>query len=143
MNVRRKSVILGLLSCLAAGLISSGRGQDNNANQDQPTVTAEQLVRAKATFKSKCSRCHGPNGKGDTVLGEMLAPPDFTDDKWWTPEVTDERLMNSIRNGKIEMPAFGRKLAKHEIAALIVYVRCFNKSPHPAATSAERKAPCD
>ncbi|HAF12087.1 MAG TPA: hypothetical protein DCK93_20865 [Blastocatellia bacterium] len=144
MSVRRKSVVvLGLLPCLAAGLFASGQGQDKSAKQDEPTITAEQLVRAKAIFKAKCSRCHGQNGKGDTVLGEMLAPPNFTDDKWWASKVTDERLMNSITNGRIEMPAFGRKLAKHEIAALIVYVRCFNKSPQPAATSGERKATCD
>jgi mono/diheme cytochrome c family protein len=58
----------------------------------------------------------------------MLGVPNFTDEKWWKADVSNERLIESITNGKNEMPAFGKKFTKYEIAALVVYVRRFNKS---------------
>src|SRR5882724_6403773 len=60
-----------------------------------------QFVQAKATFKKTCSRCHGEDGRGDTVLAQYVIPPDFTDAKWWK-DVTDERLIQSITDGKVE-----------------------------------------
>ena len=112
-------------------------GQEKSDKQEPPIVSAEERAEAKITFKDKCSRCHGSDGKGNTVLGDMLFPPDFTDGKWWK-ELTNEQLMRSITNGKNEMPAFGKKLTKPEILALIAYVRCFDQS----AASDKRKA-CD
>ena len=58
----------------------------------------------------------------------MLDAPDFTSPGWWTEETTDARLVNSVTNGKHEMPAFGRKITKREIESLIAYVRLFNKA---------------
>jgi mono/diheme cytochrome c family protein len=113
-------------------------GQEKGDKQYPPAFSAEQRVQAKTTFKDKCSRCHGTDGKGNTVLGDMLFPPDFTDDKWWK-DVTDERLLQSITNGKDEMPPFGMKLSRPEILTLIAYLRCFDKSSTPD----EGKAKCD
>ena len=113
-------------------------GQEKSNTPDPLVVSAEQRAQAKNTFKDQCSRCHGSDGKGDTVLGDMLFPPDFTDAKWWK-ELSNERLIHSITDGKNEMPAFGKKLTKPEILALIAYVRCFDKSP----TVDEGKATCD
>jgi cytochrome c6 len=133
-----------LLAALFLGLafllqdMPPASGQETSEKPDPFTVSAEQRLQAKTTFKDKCSRCHGWDGKGNTVLGNMLFPPDFTDDKWWK-ETTHQRLQESITNGKNEMPAFGKKLTKPEILALIAYVRCFEKS----AAADERKATCD
>ena len=113
-------------------------GQEKSDKQEPSVVSSEQRAQAKISFKDQCSRCHGSDGKGDTVLGDLLFPPDFTDGKWWK-EVTNDRLMQSITNGKDEMPAFGKKLTKPEILALIGYVRCFEES----AASDKRKATCD
>jgi len=44
-----------------------------------------------------------------------------------------------VARGKAGMPAFGKKLTKPEILALIAYVRCFDES----ADSDKRKATCD
>jgi len=113
-------------------------GQEKTKPQDSLAVSSEQRAQAKTTFKEQCSRCHGADGKGDTVLGDMLFPPDFTDAKWWKGR-NNERLTQSITNGKNEMPAFGKKLTKTEILTLIAYVRCFNTSE----ASDKRKATCD
>jgi mono/diheme cytochrome c family protein len=133
-----------LLSALFMGLafqlqqFPGASGQEKSNAHDSLVVSSEQREQAKKTFKDQCSRCHGTDGKGDTVMGDMLFPPDFTDGEWWK-ELGNERLVQSITNGKNEMPAFGKKLTKPEILALIAYVRCFDKS----ATPEERKGTCD
>lgn len=103
------------------------------SHQDQqglevPTLSTGQLAHAKSLFKERCSRCHGRNGDGATTIGAMLDATDFTNPEWWTEETTDARLINSVTNGKHEMPAFGRKISKREIESLIAYVRLFNKT---------------
>jgi len=117
---------------------SGASGQEKRNTLDPLVVSSEQRAQAKKTFKDQCSRCHGSDGKGNTVLGDMLFPPDFTDAKWWK-ELSNERLIHSITDGKNEMPAFGKKLTKPEILALIAYVRCFDKF-QPVD---EGKATCD
>lgn len=84
-------------------------------------------AQAKVLFGEKCARCHGADGRGRTTLGEMLSAPDFTDERFWGEEKSERRLVNSITEGKGEMPAFGRKLSKREIGAIADYVRSFRK----------------
>jgi mono/diheme cytochrome c family protein len=83
---------------------------------------------AAALFDSKCSKCHGKDGRAKTLAGKLkharnLADPD------WQESVTDERIFNSISNGKGGMPAFGKKLSEAEINMLAAHVRTFKKSP--------------
>jgi cytochrome c6 len=138
----RSLMSLSLILFLGVAFLLQGlhgaSGQEKSDKLEPSVVSAEQRAQTRITFKDKCSRCHGPDGKGNTVLGDMLFPPDFTDGKWWK-ELTDEQLMQSIDNGKNEMPAFGKKLTKSEILALIAYVRCFDES----AASDKRKVKCD
>ena len=120
-------------------LIASSRVRGQN--QEKPevlTVSIDQVTRAKALFKEKCSRCHGREGNGATTIGEMLEVPNFTNPKWWGKETTNARLVYSVTNGKHEMPAFGKKLTKSEIEWLIAYVRLFNRAANPKS---KRKEP--
>jgi cytochrome c oxidase cbb3-type subunit 3 len=89
-------------------------------------LSAEQLARAKTLFKAKCARCHGPDGRGQTVMGKMLGAPDFTDKNWWKIH-EKENLVEPITNGDGDMPAFGKKLSKAEISLLADYVRRFKR----------------
>ena len=95
-----------------------------------PGLSHEQVVRAKEIFGEKCARCHGPDGRGQTILGEMLEAPDFTNEKWWQEHGNTDDLIKSITNGNGDMPAFGKKLTRHEISLLADYVRRFNKAEH-------------
>jgi mono/diheme cytochrome c family protein len=90
--------------------------------------SATQLNNAKQIFNEKCAKCHGADGRGKTVMGGMLNAPDFTDKSWWKTDVGDERLTESIRNGKGGMPKFAKKLTGRQIAMLVAYVRRFDKS---------------
>ncbi|HMG75641.1 MAG TPA: cytochrome c [Pyrinomonadaceae bacterium] len=86
-------------------------------------VSIEQAnVDAKALFASECATCHGKDGQAKTFKAKFNHARNLTDAKWQA-EVTDERLYNSIHNGKGKMPAFGKKLSDSQINALVAFVR--------------------
>ena len=129
-----KSGVLTVVLLLWAGyLLQSSLGQLRlEGKQDEErkapdSISTEQLAQAKTIFNERCARCHGTDGRGQTVLGEMLRIPDFTDEKWWKEEKSDRRFISSIRNGKGDMPGFARKLSRQEINYLVAYVRRFNR----------------
>lgn len=79
-------------------------------------------------FRNNCARCHGVDGRGKTPTGELYKSPDFTDAEWWqkNSNITGPRTMAGIvRRGKGGMPAFGKKLKRSEITALVNHVRRF------------------
>jgi cbb3-type cytochrome c oxidase subunit III len=84
---------------------------------------------AGALFGSQCATCHGKDGKAKTFKAKFNHARNLTDSTWQA-EVTDERLYNSIHNGKGKMPAFGKKLSDPQINALIAYVRTLNSKTH-------------
>lgn len=68
-----------------------------------------------------CVFCHGEEGYG-------VAPgtPDWTDPEWQNSR-TDEELLDSIMNGRNDMPKFKDKLAMDEIKAAVQFVRTFKE----------------
>jgi mono/diheme cytochrome c family protein len=87
-----------------------------------------ELLRAKGreVYTANCARCHGGDGLGKTKLGELVEAPDISDTKWQGRR-SDRRLQQSVVKGRGQMPAFGGKLTKSEIAAAIAYVRSLRK----------------
>jgi len=78
---------------------------------------------AKSTFDLKCAKCHGRDGRGKTTRGRLTHARDLTVAQWQN-DVTDERLFNSISNGRgKKMPGFKKNLSESEIDALVAYVR--------------------
>jgi mono/diheme cytochrome c family protein len=77
---------------------------------------------ARTTFNAKCVRCHGRDGRGKTMQGRRTHARDMTDANWQN-DVTDERLFNSISNGRGKMPAFKRSMNENQIDELVSYVR--------------------
>ena len=125
--------IVAILVFLVLGVgyvLSSTRGRPQEKPEQKAGLSTEQLARAKALFGEKCIRCHGADGRGQTVLGQMLEVPDFTNGKWWKEHGNNDDLIMSITNGDGDMPAFGKKLTKPEISLLAAYVRHFNQ-PEP------------
>lgn len=76
-------------------------------------------------YENRCANCHGKDGRAKSIAGKLKGARNFTDPKWQS-DTTDERIVNSITNGKKGMPAFGEKLSEAEIASLAVYIRSFN-----------------
>jgi mono/diheme cytochrome c family protein len=127
-----KGLMLSAALCLCAGYVSNASragapGEKKHGVKESESLSAEELARTKVLFEEKCSRCHGADGRGKTVTGEMLDAPDFTDEEWWEEGRSVKRLVTSVTEGKDAMPAFGKKLTQREIGALAAYVRAFRK----------------
>ena len=80
------------------------------------------LSDAKSTYDAKCAKCHGKDGRGKTMRGRLAHARDLTIAQWQN-DVTDERLFNSISNGRGKMPGFKKQLSEPDIDALVSYVR--------------------
>ena len=77
-------------------------------------------------YDKKCAECHGKDGRSRSFRGKHTHARDLTDAQW-QEGTTDERIYNSIENGKGKMPAFGKKLSDTEINSLVRYVRDLKK----------------
>jgi mono/diheme cytochrome c family protein len=128
-SVMRSFALLVFVGLGAVYVWSSVRSLPQETSVKKGDLSAEDLARAKALFGGKCARCHGPDGLGQTVLGDMLGVPDFTNEKWWKDH-NDDDLVKSITNGNERMPAFRKKLTKPEIFLLADYVRHFKTAEH-------------
>jgi len=69
-------------------------------------------------FKKYCAKCHGDDGKAQTMKGKNLKARNFTDAEWQADE-TDAELIQSVTEGKDEMPPFGKKLTPEQIESLV------------------------
>jgi mono/diheme cytochrome c family protein len=136
MGRRGKSAVVAVL--LVVGICASGaffgrQGRVAEASANAAAATqkklsrkAEQLAAAKVLYVANCARCHGADGRSDTPMGELYGAPNLTHAEWWKKErASDKRLASAIRDGKGGMPAFGKKLSKEEIAALVALVKTF------------------
>jgi|SRR4030095_4327587 mono/diheme cytochrome c family protein len=93
-----------------------------------PAATANARS-ASQIFAKHCVSCHGRNGKSQTTKGRHSHARDLTNAKW-QDDVTDERIYNSIMNGRNvrgKMPAFSDKLNNEEAEALVDLVRGLRK----------------
>lgn len=82
---------------------------------------------ATQLYTRHCASCHGTDGRAKTSKGKFSRARDLTDATWQN-DVTDERIFNSIMNGRSvrgNMPAFSDKLNEKEADALVSYVRRF------------------
>ena len=77
---------------------------------------------AGTIYTRQCVTCHGRDGRGRTRKGRQTRARDMTDASW-QDDVSDERLFNSISNGRGKMPAFRKKISENDIDALVAYVR--------------------
>jgi mono/diheme cytochrome c family protein len=77
-------------------------------------------------YAKKCASCHGKDGRAKTFKGKFNHARDLSDHEW-QDRASDERIFNSIMNGKGKMPGFGKKLSEPEINGLVAYVRSLKK----------------
>src|SRR2546423_1137270 len=80
---------------------------------------------ASQLYRRYCISCHGSDGKAKTSKGKFSHARDLSDLQWQA-DVSDERIFNSIMNGRKvggNMPAFGNKLNEKEINSLVDFVR--------------------
>lgn len=79
---------------------------------------AEAATAGETAFMGTCIACHGPEGKGNPLLGA----PNLSDDVWLYG-ATPEAIGISIRDGRQgHMPAWSPRLSDAEIHVLVGYV---------------------
>jgi len=78
-----------------------------------------------SVFKTNCTMCHGPDGKGIAAM----KTPDFTDPKTLA-SLTDQQMIEIITNGKqgTAMPAWRDKLSTDDIKAVQAYLRSLSSA---------------
>jgi len=85
---------------------------------------------AKATYEKDCAKCHGKDGKGQTMMGKKQGAKDYTDAKVQA-ELKDDAAIKAIKEGykkdgkEVMKPAEG--LSDDEIKALVEYMRKFKQ----------------
>jgi cytochrome c6 len=77
---------------------------------------------ATSTYNAKCAGCHGRDGRARSAHSRHEHARDLTTAEW-QESVSDERIYNSISNGKGKMPGFKKKLSDAQIDELVNYVR--------------------
>lgn len=120
------AVLAAIIFCLGhySATSQTSRPQGGRGESPQSDANAEAAARAKRVFEQRCAKCHGPDGRGQTALGMKLKAPNFTD-SGWQKDISDERMRESITEGSDDMPPFGGKLSKQEIASLVAHIRGF------------------
>ena len=82
---------------------------------------------ARTLFARHCVICHGSDGRAKTSKGKRTHTRNLAAAEW-QDSVSDERIFNSINNGRgSNMPKFNKKLSDSQIDALVSYVRQFKR----------------
>ena len=112
------ATLIGVCSVCLPGLTARSADDDKSA----PRAGRD----AAAIYAKSCATCHGKDGRAKTFKAKFNHARNLTDAAWQA-DVSDERIYNSISNGRGKMPAFGKKLSEEEINGLVAYVRRFKR----------------
>ncbi len=93
-------------------------------------VASGHAADAKGLFESKCAKCHGADGKGETKMGKKLGIKDYSDAKVQAA-LTDAAVVKAIKEGKKDGEKVLMKPAEDvsddDVKALATYVRSLKK----------------
>ena len=134
------SLALAALAVLAACGGGAGSDQPAPAATAAPAapaapgggaIPAAAVAEAEQIFATRCTACHGPQGKGDgpASAGLVPVPRNFTDPAWQA-SVTDEHIEKIVKFGggavgkALTMPSNPDLIAKPDVVkALRAHVR--------------------
>lgn len=106
----------------AAGLLFSMYAAQTASPTAQNQYASQAKLDASTLFARNCATCHGKDGRAKTFKAKFNHARDLTDPRWQA-EASDERIFNSISNGKGKMPAWGKKFSESELNSLVAYIR--------------------
>jgi mono/diheme cytochrome c family protein len=87
------------------------------------TAASESQRTSAALYTKQCATCHGKDGRSKTFKAKFNHARNLTE-PGWQDAVSDERIFNSISNGRGgKMPSFAKKLSVSEIEGLVLFVR--------------------
>ncbi len=74
-------------------------------------------------YKAKCATCHGQDGSGNTPVGKSLQVADLRSAA--VQSKSDAELIQSVTEGKGNMPGFKGNITDDEIHAVVKFIRSF------------------
>jgi mono/diheme cytochrome c family protein len=121
--VARVFVSALLLAALQSASAPHRGGNPEAAKIRNPVgATAESAAAGKRVYTRMCSRCHGPEGKGDgaAATGNM---PDLTDAQW-DFGASDGEIFSVIHDGvSADMDGYAARLSDTDIWHVVNYIR--------------------
>ena len=94
-------------------------------------IASANAADGKALYESKCQKCHGADGKGQTKMGQKVGAKDYTDAKVQA-EMKDDAAIKAIKEGykdkegkEVMKPTEG--VTDEEAKALLAHLRTFKK----------------
>jgi mono/diheme cytochrome c family protein len=121
--MRNNSLTAFLFSAFLISLTVIAVAASSKSETGSTTRSAEEV------YGKYCASCHGKDGRAKSMKAKFAHARDLSDSKW-QDDVSDERIFNSIMNGRKDggnMPAFGKKITEQEAESLVTYVRGFKK----------------
>jgi mono/diheme cytochrome c family protein len=113
-------IIVALLQTPAA---PKKGGNPDAAKVKNPVASSpESIAAGKRTYTRMCSRCHGPEGKGDGTAASAPVP-DLTDDTW-DYGGSDGEIFAVIHDGvSADMDGYAARLSDTDIWNVINFIR--------------------
>jgi mono/diheme cytochrome c family protein len=110
--------VVGAVAIIVGGQLAMAVPKET----DQPNV--DQL-KGRNIFLKHCAGCHGPEGKGDGYL--LLGPDPANLTRLATKKKSDALLLQTIHEGKPNMPSWKGRLSEDESRAVLAYIRALKK----------------
>lgn len=105
--------------------------------EDASEETAARIGVGRGIFRRFCIDCHGADGTGSILRGQIPRIPDFTNPTW-QKQNTDHKVAVSIRDGKgTSMPAHRGRISDGQARDLVAYIRAFG--PRELRTISRRR----
>lgn len=83
------------------------------------------VAKGEKVFLRHCAGCHGSEGKGDGYL--LLGPEPANLTRPTTKKKSDVMLLQTIHEGKPNMPSWKSRLSEEDSRAVLAYIRTLKK----------------
>ena len=112
-----------VLKCLtvAGTMIISTFAFEPAYNSAVTVIAREANIGQRSVYNTNCASCHGRDGHANTAKGRETDADDLTTGK--VKGMSASTMSRIIRNGKGDMPGFGKKLSAAQITALVKFVK--------------------
>ena len=105
------------------GMATRGGNPEAAKVQNPVAVTPESVSQGRRVYQRLCSRCHGPEGKGDGGASGGAQAADLTDDHWDYGS-SDGEIFTAIHNGtSIDMEGYAERISDTDIWNVVNYLR--------------------
>ena len=115
-----------LAGTVCMGLVAVILGvQISIAAPNESELKRANVAKGEKVFLRYCAGCHGSEGKGDGYL--LLGPEPANLTRPTTKKRSDATLLQTIHEGKPNMPSWKVRLSEHESRAVLAYIRTLAK----------------